>query len=234
MGQPGEPAKVPEAFCGSAESSTDECKENPVPAAHPPPSTQPFQSMQSTQPVQVDGELNSCQAFTEGLHQKVPNISLDVEACFADGANEKSENNEENEEAYILAAFRDKKENIGESHGAVAQGTRWRQAVEEASTAAEAVLKGMAPLCESRQADVEGSPPSVESLRATLQELRAKDDNSTLVAAKTAKMPYMQFNESSNGFCTQKAAAALETAALNLASAAAQAVGPAGGHVYRS
>ncbi|CAE7430604.1 unnamed protein product [Symbiodinium sp. CCMP2592] len=126
------------------------------------------------------------------------------------------ESNEE-EEAYILSAFRHNHQSTDERHRGESAAA-WRKAVADASFAAKAVLD-MAPVTQ-QVADVEDSPPSMETLRATLQVLRARDDSAPPCTAKTV---YGLDVDQKNILNDQSTAAALETAAMNLASAAAEA-----------
>ena len=97
----------------------------------------------------------------------------------------------------------------------------------DASIAAKAVLEGIPPSAHTQPEvpDVEDSPPSMETLRATLQVLRARDDRDDPATAPpgTAKLVH-GFGADVNSFANdQSTAAALETAAVNLANAAAEA-----------
>jgi len=126
------------------------------------------------------------------------------------------ESNEE-EEAYILSAFRHNHQSTDERHRGESAAA-WRKAVADASFAAKAVLD-MAPVTQ-QVADVEDSPPSMEALRATLQVLRARDDSAPPCTAKTV---YGFGVDQKDILNDQSTAAALETAAMNLANAAAEA-----------
>ncbi|CAE7630779.1 unnamed protein product, partial [Symbiodinium sp. CCMP2456] len=128
------------------------------------------------------------------------------------------DSNEENEEAYILSAFRHNHQSTDERHLGGESAAAWRKAVADASFAAKAVLD-MAPSTQ-QVADVEDSPPSMESLRATLQVLRARDDSAPPCTAKTVYGLGVDKKDIPND---QSTAAALETAAMNLANAAAEA-----------
>lgn len=128
------------------------------------------------------------------------------------------ESNEENEEAYILSAFRHNHQSTDERHLGGESAAAWRKAVADASVAAKAVLD-MAPSAQ-QVADVEDSPPSMETLRATLQVLRAHDDTTHPCTAKTVYGLGVDKKDIPND---QSTAAALETAAMNLANAAAEA-----------
>jgi len=88
----------------------------------------------------------------------------------AECANVDTAENEDMEEAYILSAFRDRDENQ-------VPGAHWKEVVAEASTAAKAVLAGFGGAAGggAPSGDGEERLPSVESLRATLQALRAQD-----------------------------------------------------------
>ena len=126
---------------------------------------------------------------------------------------------EEKEEAYILSAFRHNQQSTNERRVGAPQGTAaWRKAVADASIAAKAVLDGIPSTLEEAK-HVEDSPPSVESLRATLQGLRAKDESTEPGAAKTTH----KFGGMKHCYSDESTATALESAAVNLANAAAEA-----------
>ena len=81
------------------------------------------------------------------------------------------------------------------------------------------VLEGIPPSAQTETRGIEDSPPSVESLRATLQVLREKDGSEQLCAAKTVPKADTKIGYSDD----KSTAAALESAAVNLANAAAEA-----------